>query len=463
MRRCLDTESCLIKVFKNDDNNTSITRKAIKCQLNDVWIEDPEYGLQDAFYVCDVGDILKKWDRFHRCLPRVKPFYAVKCNPDPIVLEMLASLGANFDCASKGELKKILDMGVSPKRIIYANPCKQASHIKFAVKAQVKLMTFDNESELHKVKKICPNADLVIRILVDDSKSLCKFGIKYGVCPSKTLYLLEVAKTLNLNVVGVSFHVGSGCYDASLFYDAVRSAKRVFDEGEMLGFQFTLLDIGGGFPGVDTEQVSFEEAAEQLNLGFEEFFPNQADIDIIAEPGRYFVASAFTCVLSITSKRAVISDKTQNQAEEGFMYYVNDGVYGSFSCQFFDHHYPKAIPLTMNQGNLYKSSIWGPTCDSLDCITHEAMLPEMNIGEWMYFENMGAYTLASASRFNEFLPPRVTYICDESTWYEIKDSLPSCHRRGLKAPRKRYDSLPCNFDKNVCTLRSSLRLNNGST
>lgn len=387
-------------------------------QLND--LHNGDIG-QDAFFLCDIGDIVKKWQRWNRNLPMVQPFYAVKCNPNPTVVHLLASLGVNFDCASKHELKMVLDAGVDPDRIVYANPCKQQSHIKYAASENVEMMTFDNEMELHKIKRLYPGAQLLIRILVDDSKSLCKFGIKYGVDPTRgAKELLKVAKELDLDVVGVSFHVGSGCFDASAFFQAVESARSVFNDGEKLGFKFNILDIGGGFPGVDDEAITFEQVADQLKCAFALHFPPEAGVRIIAEPGRYFVASAFTSVANITSIRSVKDDVDSDN--DGFMYYINDGVYGSFNCIMFDHQYPKAQVLeTENKAKkLYRSSIWGPTCDSMDCITMDAQLPEMEIGDWLYFSDMGAYTVAAASKFNGYSIPKIVFTCNQALWERIR-------------------------------------------
>lgn len=376
----------------------------IHTKLNCAGREDKD----DSFFVCDLGDIVKKWKRFQKTLPMVKPYYAVKANPDRQILELMALLGANFDCASKPEIKAILDMGVSPNRIVFANPCKQTSFIKYAATKNVRLMTFDNEMELHKIKQFYPDAELFLRIRVDDSKSVCKLGTKFGADITETYHLLETAKHLNLNVVGVSFHVGSGCYDASLFYDAVKLSRKVFDQGKDVGYQFSILDIGGGFPGDDLSKITFEEMAESLKDGFNTFFPPEMNVKFIAEPGRYFVASACTSVCNVTSVRKV--EKETDSSEDSYMYYLNDGVYGSFNCVLFDHYHPTPVALHPREG-LFESSVWGPTCDSMDCIAKSALLPKLNIGEWVYFENMGAYTVAAASRFNGFKGPKVIYMC----------------------------------------------------
>lgn len=380
----------------------------IHSKLNCTGREDKD----DPFFVCDLGDVVKKWRRFLKVLPMIKPFYAMKCNPDPEIIRLMAKLGANFDCASKMEIKTLLDMGVAPSRIIFANPCKQTSFIKFAASNNVKMMTFDNEMELRKIKQFFPDAELLLRIRVDDSKSICKFGIKFGANPSETMSLLQCAKQLQLNVIGVSFHVGSGCYDSCLFYDAVKLSRKVFDEGKEVGYHFSMLDVGGGFPGDDSAKITFEEAAEKLKEGFNSFFPPESNVKIIAEPGRYFVASAFTNVCNVTSVRKVEQSRDTG-TEDSFMYYVNDGVYGSFNCVIFDHQYPTAYALNASKHGeqLFRSSVWGPTCDSLDCITKSTFLPRMNIGDWMYFPDMGAYTIAAASKFNGFKPPKIIYMC----------------------------------------------------
>lgn len=120
-----------------------------------------------------------------------------------MISRLLASLGTGFDCASKAEIQQTLSLGVDPSRLIYANPCKQASFIRYAAQHGVKKMTFDNVEELEKIKRFFPEAELVLRILTDDSKSLCKLGLKFGASLDSTGYLLRTAKELELNVIGI--------------------------------------------------------------------------------------------------------------------------------------------------------------------------------------------------------------------------------------------------------------------
>lgn len=206
-----------VHVLDNDSNVWSVVESIA------------ESGVQEeAFYVCDIGDIVRKHGIWKSSMPRVEPYYAVKCNDSLTVLETLAALGTNFDCASKGEINKVLDMGVDPSRIIFANPAKPVSHIRHAEKVGIDMMTFDNESELHKVLELHPNAKLVIRIRCDDPQAQCQLGMKFG-CDHATEApgLLKTARDLGLDVVGVSFHVGSGCNNPPIFHTAIGYARKV--------------------------------------------------------------------------------------------------------------------------------------------------------------------------------------------------------------------------------------------
>ncbi|KAK3752751.1 hypothetical protein QZH41_018717 [Actinostola sp. cb2023] len=404
----------------------------------------------DAFYIVDMADVILKHKKWVQLLPRVEPFYAMKCNDDPMILKLLVGLGLGFDCASKSEIQTILGLGVPPSKIVYANPCKQASHFRFAAQHNVSLSTFDNETELYKAKKLYPTSKLILRIRTDDSKSLCQLGFKYGAPLKQCRHLLKVAQDLGLNVVGVSFHVGSGCYDAGAFATAVLSARSVFDLAGQFGFHFKLLDIGGGFPGTTDAAITFEDVCNVLNPLFEEHFPASSGVRIIGEPGRFYSASALTLAVNVFAKRVVPFNQLQETEKEklatsgcstedhtGYMYYVNDGVYGSFNCLVFDHATVKPETLKESSGDaLYPSSIWGPTCDSMDCITKNVALPKVEVGEWLFFKNMGAYTSSAASTFNGFKKPYKYYIVNQQYWPLLKqvyepftsNTKTSCHK-----------------------------------
>lgn len=415
--------NCLVDILPFEKSKENLVQEKITSKT----AFDNE-NIEDAFFIGDLGDIIHKHKKWQKTLPRVTPFYAVKCNDDHAVLKTMVDLGLSFDCASKAEIQKVLKFGISPSRIVYANPCKQTSFLKYAASKNVSMMTFDNEDELHKVKAVYPTAELVLRILPPaDFKVQCELGCKFGCPPKKARQLLEAAKRLELNVVGVSYHVGSGCEEADAFRVATQQARDVFDTGLELGFNMRLLDIGGGFPGDSLAAITFDEIAEVLNLALDQYFPEDEGVRIIAEPGRYYVSSAFTLAVNIIAKRIVARDQVGKERdlaagltfndEPSFMYYVNDGVYGSFNCLLFDHAtvYPSLVK-DQDDEVLYSSSVWGPTCDGLDCINKECQLPELQIGEWICFKNMGAYTLAAASAFNGMPPPKRSYYCLADVW-----------------------------------------------
>jgi ornithine decarboxylase len=399
----------------------------------------------EPFFVADMRRVRSQYAKWTRCLPRFTPFYAVKCNNDAAILRTLFSMGSSFDCASMEEIKTVLNMGVSPNDIIYANPCKSPIHLKYAASVGVKKMTFDNADELIKIKQYCPSAELVIRIQVDDSKSICAFGVKFGVRLGNTKPLLALAAKLNLNIIGVSFHVGSGCTDASAYNDAIKRARAVFDEAKDFGFCFNFLDIGGGFPGNNVAQngakIEFEEIASVVNKSIEEYFPDYKDLTLIGEPGRFFGLTSFTLITNITSRRTI-----EHQEGMSFMYYINDGVYGSFNSLIFDHaDVPQPHFLVKNSQGIYNHvhaedfnefhtcSVWGPTCDSMDCISKSIKLPQLNVGDWLIFDNMGAYTHVAASCFNGMDKPRVFYLETENDTPVLKPTYITPYEPNQKA------------------------------
>ncbi len=279
-------------------------------------------------------------------------------------------------------------------------------------------MTFDNSDELYKTKALFPDAELFLRIMTDDSSSLCPLSSKFGASLDRTQSLLMLAKQLGLNVVGVSFHIGSGASDPQSFTKAVQDARVVFDEAAEIGFNLRILDVGGGFSG-----ESFEKMAYVLSNALDDYFPPH--IRIIGEPGRYYVASAFTIACNVIARREVKNAATRSTS---YMLYLNDGVYGNFSSIMFDHQHP--VPKILKSSGGYfgdrhgsqlnsrrttEYSIWGPTCDGIDRITESSTFPEvLNVGDWLYFEEMGAYTRCSATRFNGFTDNHdVIYVSDE--------------------------------------------------
>jgi len=385
-----------VKLYGSDRDTYNI--------INDFLEDNPS---ERAFYIIDLGEITSSYSTWTKLLPDVKPYYAVKCNPNPVLLDVLASLGANFDCASENEMKTIIEITKDPSRIIFANPCKMSSQIRYARANDVDLMTFDCEEELYKIKLYHPYAKLILRLAVDDSKSKCQFNKKFGCKLEQVEELLKIAKTLKIEVVGFSFHVGSGCTSADNFYDAIKTCREATDIANEMDITISMIDIGGGFPGVD-RNIKFEDIANSINTGIHDFFGEDLEnesVQFIAEPGRYFAEKTHTLVLNVIGKKKITVDD-----EPVIVYYLNDGIYGSFNCIYFDHSNPTVLPFNERDGKLHKSRLFGPTCDSVDLISENVMLPELAIGEWVYVENFGAYTVAASSSFNGFKTSICKYI-----------------------------------------------------
>lgn len=397
----------------------------------------------EPFFAVDLEDVCNKHIRWLTSMPRVTPHYAIKCNDDINVIKLLAYLGAGFDCASKGEIKKVMDLGVSADRIIYANPCKQSSYIRYAREVGVEVMTFDNEQELMKIHQLHPNAKLVLRIVTDDSNAVCRFSMKFGADMNTARRLIDRAQEIGLDVIGVSFHCGSGQMTSKAFVDAIQNARMIMNYGIKLGFNMNLLDIGGGFPGNTGTEDYFAEIAVAVNRALDEHFPDDGSLRVIAEPGRYYVASAYTLATNVIASREMLDADTGKMK---YMYYINDGVYGSFNCVLYDHYVPEPCFFAKNESNeKHTSSIWGPTCDGLDCIQSSIEIPKLSIGDWVLWKNMGAYTISGAVQFNGLPYGKPIYFMSKQFWDTIKAAFQPAQRKC------QFDSHPIRLNSTDCS------------
>lgn len=378
-----------------------------------------------AFYIINLGEIIRQLKLWRELFPYIEPKYAVKCNPNPVICQLLALLGVGFDVASKNEINLVKDHVNDIENVIYANPHKEWSSIQYARSTDVDYAVFDSEYELQKMKLFHPKCKLLMRLKVNDKNSLCRFSTKFGVNIKHARSLLTCAKHLNLNIVGVSFHVGSGCNDAKQYYEALEMCKEVFDIAHKeLGMpHLKIIDIGGGFPGLKTERSLklLREISDELNKGFTELFLSEynilnletntsehlPEVQVISEPGRFFVQSSHTLLVNVISKNVFTDEETNTRK---YYYYLNDGVYGSFNCIFFDHQTPEILPYNERDGEIHSSTVFGPTCDSIDKICSDVSLPELEIGEWCFVNNFGAYTTAAASNFNGFSKTPAFYV-----------------------------------------------------
>ncbi|XP_053668315.1 ornithine decarboxylase 1-like [Anopheles marshallii] len=353
--------------------------------------------------VLNLDDIVSKHRNWQQLLPTVAPFYAVKCNSHPAILRLLVALGCGFDCASRVELETVLGLGVTPDRIVYANPNKSIGSILYAKQTAVKRMTFDGADELDKIAQYFPEAELILRIRHDARVAQLSLGRKFGCDPDRDARsLLHHAKARGLRVVGVSFHVGSGSMDAECFYGGIRKAMEIVDMGRSIGMELHLLDIGGGYPGADGEH--FLQCTHHINKALDEFVRSRTGpITVIAEPGRYYVESAVTALVNVVAKSY---DKDTAGGLLRVRYYVDDGLYDSFDwCDA--HTNTPVVPEDKRGAACVRSVIYGRTMCEHDVIREEIFLPEHEIGDCLIFHNKGAYGKLLGRGHNGFTPSSV--------------------------------------------------------
>jgi ornithine decarboxylase len=391
----------IIKNYIKEDNDISKANRSYGYHGN----HDSSCYYDEPFYIVDLDKVEDQFNRWVEYLPNIQPYFAVKSNPDNKIINLLAKLGCCFDCASKNELKNVLSIVHNPDKIIFANPCKVSSHLMYARDNNITMMTFDSMEELEKIYNIYPEAHILLRICVDDTNSMCKFNSKFGCPQSNILKIFERVKKLHMNLVGFSFHVGSGCSDARSFYKAIEDCSITYKASQEYGFNISIIDIGGGFPGVD-KNIKFSDICDNINMAIADFFLYETSNNIIrfiAEPGRYFTEATHTLIINVIAKKK----------EDGVIkYYLSDGIYGSFNCINYDHQKPELIPLLTRYDDdpKYNSTFFGPTCDSLDCIYKDVPYYELNVGEWLYIKDFGSYTISPSSSFNGFSVTNKKYI-----------------------------------------------------
>ena len=365
-----------------------------------------EYGT--PLFVVDHDQLRKNLAEFKRYLPRVQPYFAVKANSLPEIVRTLYKAGASFDVASIAEFRTVYEniKNLPPKerqdfiwdKIIYAHPIKAKATL-LELEPYKPLVTFDNEEEIRKVQKYAPHAGMVLRIKVPNTGAMVELSSKFGADPGQAVDLIEQTHAAGLVVEGLSFHVGSQTTNFQNYVQALNLAAGIFKEARLRGFKdMKQLDIGGGFPApYDANVKPLRELAKVINSECQRLFPK--DVAILAEPGRFLVATACTSVAEVIGK----ADRDGKRC-----YYINDGVYHTYSGIIFDHcKYPvKAF----KKGPTQLCAVFGPTCDALDTIGLTEELPDLKIGDLVYSENIGAYSHASSTWFNGFPPATVVHI-----------------------------------------------------
>jgi ornithine decarboxylase len=345
--------------------------------------------------IIDAERIRQQYRRLSLALPGVDLYYALKPLPRAEVIDVLREEGAFFDLATNGEVDLVRRAGVEPGRCIHTHPIKRDGDIRTALAFGVRIFVVDNPDELRKFVKFRDRADVMIRVSFRSPDAVCDLSRKFGCDPDAVPELLALAAQLRLRVVGLSFHVGSQARNSEMHVRAIRVCRDLMHSALTSGHALGLLDIGGGFP-VDYGDacLPIEEFCAPIRAALGEL---AREVRIIAEPGRYIAAPAAVGVASVMG-RALRDGR--------WWYYLDDGLYGSYSGQLFDHaKYP--VEALVPAAERFPSVLAGPTCDSIDVIDEGLDLPKLDVGDLVLGRMMGAYTWATATEFNFFPKPTV--------------------------------------------------------
>jgi ornithine decarboxylase len=352
------------------------------------------YG--SPLFLIDAVRLRTQYHRLAAALPGVALHYAVKSLPHPAVLAILRDAGADFDLATTGEVELVRALGIAPERCIHTHPIKRDADIRNALAYGVNRFVVDNPEELRKFTRLRARVSLLIRVAFRGREALCDLSRKFGCEPEAVAGLLEEAAARRIEVEGLSFHAGSQASTPTRHVEAIETCAALLRDAAGRGHRLRTLDIGGGFP-IDygAGAPSIEAFCAPIRAALAALSP---DLKILAEPGRYLSAPAAVAVASVMGRA---------ERDGRWWYYLDDGLYGSYSGQMFDRvRYPLEALVPKGPGRA--SVLAGPTCDSVDVIADEIELPELKIGDLIVGRTMGAYTWASASEFNLF--PRATVV-----------------------------------------------------
>lgn len=371
-------------------------------EIAKAYIKDSDHPGTLCFYDCSgIVDMYKMW---FKTFDHIQPFYAIKCNPMKEMCDLMTSLpGICFDCASPAEIEIVLNAGYDPSRIIYANPVKSDKCIEYMMDKKVYLTTIDSPEEVQKMYDLLGERarliKCVLRIYVDDTHALVPLGSKFGCHPDEYDNVFKKLKEHDMNIVGVSFHVGTGNYDPEAYRKAVLDSLTVFELAKKYDYDLCFLDFGGGWPGTlggeklcnDVLTSVSEVIATTLDERGITHDQDTADntkkrVQMICEPGRYFNSDCIHLSLSVenVSKRG-----------DSFVYYMNEGTLGVFKDNLLSELYFKTVPLIDRPTDeKFQSIILGPSGLVFDVISGDIQLPKLCVGDRLLFTNMGAYTLS---------------------------------------------------------------------
>lgn len=358
------------------------------------------------YLIIDKSLITEKYIKLKQITDDVKIFYAVKANPDMEIICHLNELGSGFEIASEQELDDVIDAGVNPDKIISSNPHKTLDFIKAAYQVGVRYFAYDSSMEVDKLSQLAPGCKGYLRIIVDNSKSEWPLSKKFGVNPSEAISLLEYAQASKIKPYGITFHVGSQCMDSISWIKAISQVAEIFKIAENKGIILKMLNIGGGVPIQYTKNTPLiSKIRDEISQSINKHFSNR-DIEIMAEPGRALIGDCGNI-----STKIIMRAKRGNET----WLYLDIGVFNGLMETIEGIKYrilsEKQISGNMKSEEIIPYTIAGPTCDSVDTMYKDYLLPrDLGLGDVLYFMNAGAYTMSYASNFNGFPIPKIYFI-----------------------------------------------------
>ena len=346
------------------------------------------------------GEIVNNYRSLKSALPRAAIHYAVKSNNHQVMLDTVNREGGNFDVCSSGEIDQAVRAGAAPQTLMHSLPIKSNFEFDYAVGKGVEIFVIDNPDE---VQKLARYRDKKLKIMIryrinTNTTAVVNLQYKFGCCPEDVLPLARLVRESGHEFHGLCFHIGSQCIYAENYIKAVTTAGELIQALDAEGFKTSILNIGGGFPVDYVEPIpAIDEFCRPIGETLDNFI--RPDIKVICEPGRFISASPVTLVCSIIGK---------SLRDGKIWYYLDDGLYSTFSGIVFDHcQYPV---ITKKEGEEKLSVLAGPTCDSFDVMYDGLMIPEHNIGDMLIFPMTGAYCAVSGSNFNSLKRPEYIII-----------------------------------------------------
>lgn len=349
--------------------------------------------------VVSKSTLLAQFHTLQKHLPGVELYYAIKAFPHPEIIRLLAEAGCHFDVASEGEIDLLKPLQVGGRRTIHTHPIKKDSDIRAALRGGSTTFVVDNIDELKKLIPYRSRAGVLLRVSFRSDSATVDLSRKFGCAPDQVPDLVLKAQALGVHIRGLSFHVGSQCANSAMHVSAIKQCALLMAQcNRQQNNPMNVLDIGGGFPvNYSGDDINLDEFFNPISSALSQL---SGDISIIAEPGRFLVAPAVTGISSVSGKA---------RRGDYQWYYLDDGIYGSYSGQLFDHvSYP--LQILNNDENRQASILAGPTCDSIDIIAEDIALPDLAEGDLLIGHMMGAYTHATATRFNSLAGAKVIFV-----------------------------------------------------